>query len=207
MQLDTRQRLINAGAHVFAERGFQGATIQEIARRAEANIAAVNYHFGGKAGLYAEVLGQQIEARREPPPSLADDPDNPAAQLRAFIGWLLPRVCGPATQFPLGQMQLHEMAAASPVLDKVVELLVRPQLTALREIVRALLPSNASDEVVRRHTLSVIAQCVFYHHGAPVLERVFPEVLLDDAEVAALSDHIATFSLAALRRAHDRAAT
>src|ERR1035437_2002318 len=52
----TRMRLLDAAREVFSQHSFQGATVREICRRAEANVAAVNYHFGGKDGLLAEAL-------------------------------------------------------------------------------------------------------------------------------------------------------
>ncbi len=49
-------RLLDAAREVFSEHSFQGATVREICRLAEANVAAVNYHFGSKDGLLAEAL-------------------------------------------------------------------------------------------------------------------------------------------------------
>ncbi|MCU1343136.1 MAG: transcriptional regulator, TetR family, partial [Candidatus Acidoferrum typicum] len=58
----TREKLLEVAEHVFADRGYQAATIREICVRAGANVAAVNYHFGDKLGLYTEVLQQSIRA-------------------------------------------------------------------------------------------------------------------------------------------------
>src|SRR3954451_22724831 len=44
--LKTRQRLLEVAGEVFAEQGFKNATVREICKRAEANVAAINYHFG-----------------------------------------------------------------------------------------------------------------------------------------------------------------
>jgi AcrR family transcriptional regulator len=52
----TRTALLEAGTQVFAERGFKGATADLIARRARANKAMINYHFGSKRGLYQAIL-------------------------------------------------------------------------------------------------------------------------------------------------------
>src|SRR4030095_12192205 len=55
-RMETRQRLLEAAGEVFAARGFRAATVREICQRAQANLAAVNYHFGDKERLYAAVL-------------------------------------------------------------------------------------------------------------------------------------------------------
>ena len=56
LQDETRHKLIEAAGEIFAEAGYQNATVREICARAGANVAAVNYHFGDKMGLYTELL-------------------------------------------------------------------------------------------------------------------------------------------------------
>lgn len=58
----TRRALLDHATNVFAERGFDRASVREITRRAETNQAAINYHFGGKAPLYVEVLKLAVSA-------------------------------------------------------------------------------------------------------------------------------------------------
>ena len=45
---DTRLRLIEAASEMFIEQGYQAAKIRDIVTRARANLAAINYYFGGK---------------------------------------------------------------------------------------------------------------------------------------------------------------
>ena len=52
----TRDELLQAGAAVFSEKGFDGATAEEIASRAGATKAMINYHFKSKQGLYEAIL-------------------------------------------------------------------------------------------------------------------------------------------------------
>jgi len=53
---DTTHLLIQAAKRVFAERGYDGATVKEIAEAAGVNVSLVSYHFGGKEGLYRTCL-------------------------------------------------------------------------------------------------------------------------------------------------------
>ena len=57
---ERREQLIEIGRSVFAERGFVAATVEEIAERAEVSKPIVYEHFGGKEGLYAEVIGREV---------------------------------------------------------------------------------------------------------------------------------------------------
>ena len=58
----TREKLLEAAGPIFANRGYQATTIREICAAAGANVAAINYHFGDKLGLYTEVLQQSVRA-------------------------------------------------------------------------------------------------------------------------------------------------
>src|SRR5262245_26059616 len=57
----TRRRILAAAGGLFAERGFRGATMREIAQRARVNLAAAHYHFGSKQALYLEVVRGEFE--------------------------------------------------------------------------------------------------------------------------------------------------
>ncbi len=61
----TREKLLDAGECLFAEHGFRGASVREITQRAGCNLAAVNYHFGGKLNLYREVFLRRMGQLRE----------------------------------------------------------------------------------------------------------------------------------------------
>jgi len=57
----TRQSIMKAAVALFAERGYEGASVRAIVSKAGVNQAAINYHFKGKDGLYLEVLKVAFE--------------------------------------------------------------------------------------------------------------------------------------------------
>lgn len=58
---ESRARILEAAGRLFADRGFDGVSVREMAREAKVNAAAINYHFGGKEALYHGVLKKLIE--------------------------------------------------------------------------------------------------------------------------------------------------
>ena len=58
---ERREQLITIARTVFAERGFDGASVEEIAARAEVSKPVVYEHFGGKEGLYAVVVDREVQ--------------------------------------------------------------------------------------------------------------------------------------------------
>lgn len=57
-----REQLVAIGRAVFAERGFEGTSMEEIAARANVSKPVVYEHFGGKEALYAEVVERDMQA-------------------------------------------------------------------------------------------------------------------------------------------------
>src|SRR5580658_9085542 len=90
---ETRQRLLDAAGRAFAEFGFRDATVRDICKRASANVAAVNYHFGDKERLYAAAIDYWVRQSYEKfPPLMGVAPQDPPLQrLRAFVVSLLLR--------------------------------------------------------------------------------------------------------------------
>ena len=59
---ERRHQLIDIARSLFAERGYEGTSIEEIALRANVSKPVVYEHFGGKEGLYAVVVDREMSA-------------------------------------------------------------------------------------------------------------------------------------------------
>jgi len=201
-QAETRRSLLEAAGEVFAEFGFRDATVREICRRAGANVAAVNYHFGDKETLYIEVLRYAHgKVLAKYPPLLDVEADAPPEKkLRAFIKSFLLRVFDKGPTSWHGRLMSREMIEPTAALDSLVEERIRPMAGLLWQIVADILGCPVNDDRVRYCSISVVSQCVFYHHCRPVISRLLPkQQSLDKADVDRLADHIARFSLTAMK--------
>lgn len=198
----TREQLIEAAAEVFARAGFRAATVREICQKAGANIAAVNYHFGDKETLYAEVLSHALQrARQKYPPDLGLGPKStPEERLHAFVHSFLLRIFDDGPHAHHAKLMAREMVEPTTALDRLVREEIGPMSRTLMEIVRSLLGRAASDAQVRRCGMSVVSQVLFYHHCRPVVTRLFPDMKFKPKEIGDLALHITRFSLAALKQ-------
>src|SRR5438876_4893084 len=62
---ERREQLVQIGRALFAERGFDATSIEEVAARAKVSKPVVYEHFGGKEGLYAVVVDREVRALLE----------------------------------------------------------------------------------------------------------------------------------------------
>jgi AcrR family transcriptional regulator len=197
----TRTRLIEAAGEIFADHGYRSATVRDICARAGANIAAVNYHFGDKLGLYVAVLRHIIGSVGQDeildPASPLDDPEQ---ALRQFITNMLLRTCmageREAWQF---RIMAHEMAQPTEVLPRVVEEIIGPRSAAMRRIISQIIGLPPDDDTTRLCALSVTGQVLHYMHARPVIECLWPDLKFTPERFSQIADHIADFSLCALR--------
>jgi AcrR family transcriptional regulator len=60
MPIDTKERLLDAAERLFAQRGFSATSLRDITAEAQANLASVNYHFGGKEPLLDAVFERRL---------------------------------------------------------------------------------------------------------------------------------------------------
>ena len=199
---ETRRQLLEAAGEVFAEVGFRDATVREICRRAGANVAAINYHFGDKETLYLEVLRYAHGKALAKYPPMLDLPEDapPEKKLRAFIHSLLLRIFDNGPTSWHGKLMSREMIEPTGALDSLIEERIRPIITQLWKIVAEILDRPMNDERVRLCSFSIVSQCVFYNHCRPVVSRLVPDQLPQDAaSIEKLAGHITNFSLAAIK--------
>jgi TetR/AcrR family transcriptional regulator, regulator of cefoperazone and chloramphenicol sensitivity len=201
---DTRQRIIDAATPVFAELGFHATTVREICTAAGVNVAAINYHFGGKEELYADVLRNALNSARERHP-LLPDPSLPAEQrLRVFVRSFLRRILdrGPAAYY--GKLMTHEMIAPTKALDTIVESTTKPNWKILADIIADLLGPGAPAKDVHDLVVSLVGPCLMHKHSRAFMERMFPEENLGPDGIDEQAERICRIALAAaveMRRA------
>src|SRR5580658_1277876 len=196
----TRARLIESAGHVFAEHGFQAATVRDICTRAGANIAAVNYHFRDKAGLYLAVLRHSMSASGQPEPrEAALSAATPEEGLRLMISAMLRRMHNPNTGRACHlRIMVHELAQPTEALPRVVEEIIGPNYAAMRQILSRLLNKPPEDDLTRLCAHSIIGQVVHYAHAGPVIGLLWPALKMTPERLDAIARHISEFSLHAI---------
>jgi TetR/AcrR family transcriptional regulator, regulator of cefoperazone and chloramphenicol sensitivity len=205
---ETRERLLKASARLFAERGFKKVTIRDICRAARANVAAVNYHFGDKLGLYREVLQTATEGMRavNELARQAGADRSPEEQLRRYVAIFVQRVLTPGND-TVYKLVNREMNDPTPALDTLVEQGVRPRIDYLSGLIADIIGCAPSDQRVLRCVVSLQSQ-VFSFLPNPISARLGFVNKPSAANLRDIADHIAEFSLAGIhavgRAAHVR---
>ncbi len=200
---ETRQRLLAAAAEVFAEKGYWEATHAEICRKAKANTAAVNYHFGSKENLYVESWKYAFEKSVEAhPPEGGIPPEAPVEErLRGRILAFMQRIADPDNY----EMEiLHkEMANPTGLLTQIMHEKIEPMRQRMQSIVGELLGDEASERQVSLCAMSLIGQCfgpmLHLRHARMAPGTPRPVGPPFEFGVEELADHVTQFSLVGMR--------
>jgi AcrR family transcriptional regulator len=197
--LETRQRLLEAAAQLFARRGLNDVTVREICRAARANVAAVNYHFHDKLGLYTAVARTAIDAIRGTSDLAKEAGEGTSAEqkLRIYTKVFLERIAANSRDAWIHQLISREMSEPTPAFELIIRQAIRPRLEYLSGLVSELLECPSDDARVARCVASIQSQFLFCLN--PGVGRVFPRLSLTAPTIDDLADHIAEFSLAGIR--------
>ncbi|PLX45301.1 MAG: hypothetical protein C0609_03445 [Deltaproteobacteria bacterium] len=197
----TQERLLAAGTALFSKKHYSETSTREIAEAADANVAAINYHFGSKENLYKEVIRKVIRDRKESRKSLIDplcsDESLPLKKLiEAFIEGHFELsdsddIC--AVDLPL---VFREMSSPGPGFEIIVEEMIRPNHDLLFKHIRREYPS-ISPERASMCIASLIAQIIHFIRARKVLESLFGREY-DTDFTSRISQHIVEFSLAGM---------
>lgn len=206
-----KERILVAAVQIFGRKGFKEATVREICQAAQVNLAALNYYFGNKQNLYRTLVIELLEhaIQRYPADMGRGVVADPQERLRLFILAMLHRFLAPGGLSSFqnqGRILAREMVDPSPVLDTLVQDHIRPQAAILGGIIAELIGPNASRNRVMRCAFSIMGQCFYYGYAWPIASRLCPMDLNDAANIEALADHIAVFSLRGLTGCQEKPA-
>lgn len=201
----TTDRLLDTAELLFARRGYRGTSVRAITTLAGCNLAAVNYHFDGKIGLYERMFERllvRLRARREDDLRRTLERLGPDAGLETFLRAFTAAFLEPHLEESAGGrrlMQLFLRELLDPHLDPgtLRRELVRPVRESLMRAMAAI-GVNVSGRSGRRCMESLLGQLLHV-----VRMRQAPHVTgnagREDFELRGMIDHIARFTAAGVR--------
>jgi AcrR family transcriptional regulator len=197
----TRQQILDAAGPVFADKGFQKATVREICAAAGVNVAAINYYFGDKHQLYVTTVQQAHENRAATVPLPAwDGFDSPTEKLRGFVRTILARMVGLEEAPWQTRLLMREVLAPTEACRQLVEAYFRPMMQVLLNIIDEIVPSAISATRRQQLAFSIVGQCVFYRVAGEVVSLMVSEgELQENYTVPLLADHIADLAITSLQ--------
>ncbi len=199
---DTRERLLEVAARVFAERGYKDTTIAQVCKAAHANVAAVNYHFGSKDGLYGQVWRQAFDKSFEIHPLDEGLSESASAEqkLKALIRSHVHRVLDQGTLGEAGQILLMEMANPTEVIQEVFADALQPVVMYTYAVIKELLGPDAPNDQIHLCTMSVVHLCFAFSHrrGKHAKHPFNTDIMAAEGFSDRLADHITEFSLAGI---------
>ncbi len=162
---------MRAGTELFAARGFDGVTTDDIAAKAGVNKALISYHFRGKRGLYDAILSSTLSVAAERLRALAESPRPPQELLLDFIAAFhqmaaVERPCFPA-------LVLREVQTRSRTFSETVV----PHILGLFGSIRTIIERGVREGVFRPVNplaahLGIIGSLLFFYATEPVRQRL-----------------------------------
>jgi TetR/AcrR family transcriptional regulator, regulator of cefoperazone and chloramphenicol sensitivity len=201
---DTRARLLEAARALFPERGFDGVTVRDICREANASLALVNYHFGDKLGLYEEVVNEAIrlirnfneETMRAPAGSSAEE------QLGYFVRAFVGRMLRPAeSETWVHNLMEHEIRRPTAASARIGRHAIAPRIRYLAGVIGELLAKPPHDLLVLQCVGSVHGLCLIYARMREMPESLRAAISEKPwtVDVDSAAEHVLAFSLAGIR--------
>jgi TetR/AcrR family transcriptional regulator len=188
--------LLRAGEELFAERGFDGVPIEDLAERAGVNKALISYHFGGKRGLYVAILQSAFAAMADRLKAIEASAPSAREALHAFLEAFL-QVTRERRGFPT--LFLRE------VLSTGIEPALLPYLLEIIGVSRRLAERGAREGLFRRVDplllhFALVGSVVFFFATEPARRRAVAERRVPFAmpDPAAFVDYLEQLTLRGL---------
>lgn len=178
----TRERILAGAERLFAEQGFNGATMPMIASASGITAGAIYKHFDSKAGLFFEVVQRAVRAMSTPVP--AGEPSGVAAIAEIVANYVTPKFK------PLRQVavEVHYAAARDPKVRHFLRRSLQFQIGQLRDGVAA---GQAAGDLDAAASPDLVANGIFvFIMGLMHMETLAPQLIGDAEWQAFIADRL-----------------
>jgi AcrR family transcriptional regulator len=174
--VEARAHLLHTALKLFSDKGFAKTSIREIARQANANVAAISYYFGDKAGLYRAVFTEPIGSARDDI-ALYNQPHFTLRQSLEgfFTGFLEPMHEGELVQL-CTRLHFREMLDPTGLWAEEVDNGIKPAHAALVKVLCRHLAVRSADDDVHRLAFSIIGLAVQMFVSRDVVALIRPRL-------------------------------
>jgi len=207
-QEETRWRLLQAAAEVFAEVGYHAATTREICKRAEVNLASIHYYYGDKAELYREVFRLPFLDECNTFITLDIAKASLPEALHAFYGWFFPPV---AEEDPMNKlfMRLHAREDAEPsgVLGDAMVQAYRPNHDKMQALLCRELGLKKIDVELDRLTFALIGLATVYFHNRLAVDAFATHLVGGQKAQELMVERLSGYAMAMIEAERKRRAT
>ena len=206
----TRDRIMHAAGPIFADKGFEGATVREICQAADVNVASINYHFGDKQKLYHETVLYAHDCRHDSVERPIKPSSDPTVRLQNLIEQILFSMV--VNEDGPWQVRLltNEIQHPTDTCRQLVRDHFRPFMVELSQAVADVAAKPVPDDVLSTLAMSIIGQCMIYRFAPEThAMTICPESEIDSAtppeqiDLAKLANIVTKFSIAGIRAAAD----
>lgn len=173
---NTRTCLIEAGLHLFGQKGFEGTSTRELAGLAKTNVASITYHFGSKAGLRS-ACATEVAARVS---NVLDGAGliiqsqtakAATAQIERLIGALIDLIVGAPQAQDMVAFMLRELTEPGEVADTVYASFIDPRHKALCDLWATATGRDPDDEGVKLAIFALIGQVLYFRIASGFVSR------------------------------------
>jgi AcrR family transcriptional regulator len=196
----TRAAILAAAVHEFSQRGYEGARVGSITKRAKINKRMLYHYFGGKEGLYVAVLEGRYQAIRSAEAELDLTHREPIEGMRELIHFTWSYFLEHPEFLSILATENQHRARFLKQSDRIVQL-----NSPLIDAIRLVLAHGTEQKIFKRGVdpvqlyISIAALGFFYLTNRWTLSTIFRRDLVAEAELDAWGEHIATMVLAFLK--------
>lgn len=197
----SRERILHAAIRLFAQQGFKNTSTRDIAKAAKVNVAALNYYFGDKAGLYRATFPSCSPQLNPAPGHPQHDiqgfsrPGIPLAQaLHEFLTeFLKPLALGDLFLWGM-RLMYREIVEPTGMWQEELEKNIKPMHAAMQRLLCREFDRLRPDADIERLSHAIFGMAVHVIIGYDVIMAVSPHLLRDEAAVQQMADRIAVFA-------------